>query len=49
MDNFRSTNDARAACAQAITTGAAQPNVLSVMNSYGYNNRSYTLNDLCPF
>jgi hypothetical protein len=49
MDNFRSTSDARAACAQAITTGAAQPNVLSVMNSYGYNNRSYTLNDLCPF
>lgn len=49
MDNFHSTSDARAACAQAISTGAAQPNVLSVMNSYGYNNRSYTLNDLCPF
>ncbi|MBI5961119.1 MAG: hypothetical protein HY866_20450 [Chloroflexi bacterium] len=49
MDNFRATNDARAACAQAISTGATQPNVLSILNSYGYNNRSYTLNDLCPF
>jgi hypothetical protein len=48
MDNFRATNDARAACAQAIGAGATG-NVLSVLNSYGYNNRSYTLNDLCPF
>jgi len=32
---FRATNDARAACAQAISTGATQPNVLSILNSYG--------------
>ncbi len=49
MDNFRATGDARAACAQAISVGAAQPNVLSVLNGYGYSNRTYTLNDLCPF
>jgi hypothetical protein len=48
MDNFRTTNDARAACAQAISAGATT-NVLGVLNSYGYSNRSYTLNDLCPF
>jgi hypothetical protein len=48
MDNYRATQDARAACAQAISM-AAGTNVLSVMNSYGTNNRSYTLNDLCPF
>jgi hypothetical protein len=48
MDNYRATQDARAACAQAISV-AAGTNVLSLMNSYGTNNRSYTLNDLCPF
>ena len=48
MDNFRATQDAHAACAQANSAGAST-SVLSVMNSYGYNNRSYTLTDLCPF
>ena len=48
MDNYRATGDTRAACAQAISAGAAT-NVLSLMNGYGYSNRSYTLNDLCPF
>ncbi len=48
MDNYRATRDAHAACAQAISVGAST-SVLSVMNSYGYNNRSYTLGDLCPF
>ncbi|GAB4411638.1 MAG: hypothetical protein Kow00106_05970 [Anaerolineae bacterium] len=46
MDNFRATGDARAACAAAIASGA---NVLGVLNSYGYSNRAYTLNDVCPF
>ncbi|MEB2287724.1 MAG: hypothetical protein OZ934_06420 [Anaerolineae bacterium] len=46
MDNFRATSDARAACAAAIASGA---NVLGVLNSYGYANRAYTLNDVCPF
>ncbi|MBN2305192.1 MAG: hypothetical protein JXQ72_11975, partial [Anaerolineae bacterium] len=49
MDNFRATNDARAACAAAISAGASASNVLGVLNSYGYANRSYTLNDVCPF
>jgi hypothetical protein len=49
MDNFRTTNDARAACAQAINAGAAQMNVLGVLNSFGSANRTYTLNDVCPF
>jgi hypothetical protein len=49
MDNFRATNDARAACAQAISTGAAQLNVLGILNSFGSANRTYTLNDVCPF
>jgi hypothetical protein len=48
MDNFRATNDARAACAQAISAGATT-SVLGSLNGYGYNNRAYTLNDLCPF
>jgi hypothetical protein len=47
MDNFRATNDSRAACAQALTI-AAQVNALGPLNSYGYSNRSYTLGDLCP-
>lgn len=49
MDNYRATSDMRAACAQSISTAAAQPNVLGPLNSYGFNNRAYTLNDLCPF
>ncbi len=48
MDNFRATGDARAACAAALSTGASV-SALGLMNSYGYNNRTYTLNDLCPF
>jgi hypothetical protein len=48
MDNYRATTDAHAACAQAISVGATA-NVLSGLNSYGYNNRTYTLNDVCPF
>lgn len=48
MDNFRATGDRRAACAAALASPGAS-GVLSLMNSYGYNNRSYTLNDLCPF
>jgi hypothetical protein len=46
MDNFRATNDAHAACAQALSVGAG---VLGSMNSFGYANRTYTLTDLCPF
>lgn len=49
MDNFRATGDAHAACAQALSAGGMQPNTLSLLNSYGYNNRSYMLSDLCPF
>jgi hypothetical protein len=49
MENFRATNDARAACAQAAGVAAAQPGVLSALNSYGYANRSYAVGDICPF
>jgi hypothetical protein len=48
MDNYRATTDAHAACAQAISVGATA-NVLSGLNGYGYSNRAYTLNDVCPF
>ncbi|MCD4687455.1 MAG: hypothetical protein K8S97_16110 [Anaerolineae bacterium] len=48
MDNFRATGDRRAACAAALGTPGAT-SALSMMNSYGYNNRSYIQNDLCPF
>lgn len=49
MENYRTTGSARQACAPAINVGAAQANVLGVLNSYGYANRSYTPGDLCPF
>ncbi len=48
MNNYRATGDARAACAEA-RNAAATTNVLSLMNSYGFNNRTYSLGDLCPF
>ena len=49
MENYRATGDARAACAQANAAAAAQPAILSLLNSYGYDNRTYTLADICPF
>lgn len=49
MDNYRATSDSHAACAQAISAAAGLPNILGALNSYGYSNRAYTLNDLCPF
>ncbi len=48
MESYRATGDAHAACAQANSV-AATTNALSVLNSYGTNNRSYLLGDLCPF
>ena len=48
MDNYRATGDSHAACAQAMSTGASS-GALSLLNRYGFNNRSYTLADLCPF
>lgn len=48
MNNFRATGDTRAACAEA-RNAAAMTSVLGLMNSYGYNNRSYWMTDLCPF
>ncbi len=48
MNNYRATGDTRAACAEARNM-AATTNVLSLLNSYGFNNRTYTLTDICPF
>jgi hypothetical protein len=48
MNNYRATGDASAACAEARNAGLSA-NVLGPMNSYGSNNRRYTMADLCPF
>ncbi|MBN1678868.1 MAG: hypothetical protein JW966_01165 [Anaerolineae bacterium] len=49
MNNYRATGDARAACAEAKATGRTLPDLLRVLNSYGGQNRTYTLDDLCTF
>jgi hypothetical protein len=36
-------------CQAALAVAASRPEALSFLNSYGYANRSYTLNELCPF
>jgi hypothetical protein len=49
MDNYRQTRDRKKACAAALNSASARPDTLSMLNSYGYNNRTYSLTDLCPF
>jgi hypothetical protein len=49
MDNYKKTRDRKKACAEALNVAATRPDTLAVLNSYGYNNRTYSLPDLCPF
>jgi hypothetical protein len=49
LQSYRRNEDRARACGAAITAAAARPDTLSTLNSYGYANRAYTLNDLCPF
>jgi hypothetical protein len=49
MDNYKKTRDRKKACAEALNVAATRPETLGVLNSYGYNNRTYSLADLCPF
>jgi len=48
MRNFRATRDSTAACAEALTAPGSAT-ALRAMNNYGSNNRTYALDDLCPF
>jgi hypothetical protein len=49
MDNYKKTRDRKRACAEALNVAATRPETLGVLNSYGYNNRTYSLPDICPF
>jgi hypothetical protein len=49
MDSYRQTRDRKKACAAVANSAAARPDTLSTLNSYGFNNRTYSLTDLCPF
>ena len=43
------TRDRKKACTAVLTIAGTRPELLTTLNSYGYNNRTYTLPDLCPF
>lgn len=49
MDNYRATTSTNSACQAALGIAATRPETISLLNSYGYANPSYTLSDLCPF
>jgi hypothetical protein len=49
MDNYKQTRDRKKACAAALNSAGARPDTLSTLNSYGVNNRTYSLADLCSF
>lgn len=49
MDALRSGGSVSGACQAALAAASARPEALSFLNSYGIANRSYSLNDLCPF
>jgi hypothetical protein len=49
MEAFRGGAGAAGACQRALEAASGRGDSLSFLNSYGFANRSYTLNDLCPF
>ncbi len=49
MDNYKKTRDRKKACAEALNAATNRPETLAALNSYGFNNRTYALPDLCPF
>lgn len=49
MDNYKKTRDRKKACAEALNVAATRKETLGVLNSYGFNNRTYSMPDLCPF
>ncbi|MEP7287274.1 MAG: hypothetical protein ABI947_16080 [Chloroflexota bacterium] len=49
MDSYKQTRDRKKTCAATLAVAASHPDLLTVLNSYGYANRTYALQDLCPF
>jgi hypothetical protein len=49
MDSYKRLRDRRRACADALSIAATRPETLGLLNSYGFNNPTYSLGDLCPF
>jgi hypothetical protein len=46
---YAKVKDRKKTCATTLGSAAARPDLLTVLNSYGYTNRNYALVDLCPF
>ncbi|KAB2902570.1 MAG: hypothetical protein F9K27_16415 [Anaerolineae bacterium] len=49
FDVFIAGGGSSGGCQAALGVASSRPEALSFLNSYGYANRSYTLNELCPF
>lgn len=49
MNDFRASNNLTTSCQAALLAGGARPDVIGLLNSYGYANRVYTVPELCPF
>ncbi|CAG0985453.1 MAG: hypothetical protein IAE83_07450 [Anaerolinea sp.] len=48
INNYARTRDEVRACSAAKTAAGTRPETLIALNSYGYANRTYSLEDLCP-
>jgi hypothetical protein len=49
MDNYNQSKNRKVACENTMAVAASRADLLFVLNSYGYANRTYALQDLCPF
>jgi hypothetical protein len=49
MESVRAGAGSAAGCQSALSVASSRPEALAFLNSYGYANRSYNLNNLCPF
>jgi hypothetical protein len=49
MDTYNQVKDRKKTCASILAVAASRPDLITTLNSYGMNNRSYGLIDLCPF
>lgn len=47
-DAFSATGSVTQSCAAVLEYGSANPTAWAVLNSFGFNNRSYQPEDLCP-
>jgi len=48
-DSYLASNDHGLACRAAVAFAQSRPDVLVPLNSFGYANRQYVPEDLCPF